>query len=216
MKTFEQFNQELNEVAGAIRAVRGLSRVMRSGPAVKNLKTPFTNSVRMYHGTTAKNAANIMKRGFTPTQTINPKNFSTELSNVYQTTNPKRAEYYAKLIAKVKGDKPSILAVDVNKSNIRKGVRGDEFVVPVSDTRPVATGVKPIKRRRGEVIQDNYQIKKKFIGKDKKLIASHDKPLFKSVPATGVRGDQPASDILKRLVNPVKSGTPMNPFGVKV
>ena len=51
--------------------------------------------------------------------------------------------------------------------------------------------------------------------KDKK-IASHDKQLFKSVPATGVRGDQPASDILKRLVNPVKSGTPTNPFGVKV
>ena len=216
MKTFEQFNQELNEVAGAIRAVRGLSRAMRSGPAVKNLTTPFKNSVRMYHGTTAKNAANIMKRGFTPTQTVNPKNFSTELSNVYQTTNPKRAEYYANLMSKVRKDKPTILAVDVNKKNIRKGVRGDEFVVPVSDTRPVATGVKPIRRRRGEVIQDNYQIKKKFIGKDKKLIASHDKPLFKSVPATGVRGDQPASDILKRLVNPVKSGTPMNPFGVKV
>ena len=51
--------------------------------------------------------------------------------------------------------------------------------------------------------------------KDKKLIASHDKPLFKSVPATGVRGDQPASDILKRLVNPVKSSTPNNPYGVK-
>ena len=49
-----------------------------------------------------------------------------------------------------------------------------------------------------------------------KKIASNDKPLFKSVPATGVRGDQPASDILKRLVNPVKSGTPTNPFGVKV
>ena len=47
-------------------------------------------------------------------------------------------------------------------------------------------------------------------------IRDSDKPLFKSVPATGVRGDQPASDILKRLVNPVKSGTPMNPFGVKV
>ena len=159
MKTFEQFNQELNEVAGAIRAVRGLSRVMRAGPAVKNLKTPFTNSVRMYHGTTAKNAANIMKRGFTPTQTVNPKNFSTELSNVYQTTNPKRAEYYANLMAKVRKDKPTILAVDVNKKNIRKGVRGDEFVVPVKNTRPVATGVQPIKRKRGEVIQDNYQHK---------------------------------------------------------
>ena len=212
MKTFEKFQVELNE----IRALRSLSRNVRSGPAIKNLKTPFNNSVRMYHGTTASNAANIMKRGFTPTQTVNPKDFSTELSNVYQTTNPKRAEYYAKLIAKVKGDKPSILAVDVNKSNIRKGVRGDEFVVPVKNTRPVATGVKPITRKKGEVIQDNYQIKKKFIGKDKKLIASHDRPLFKSVPATGVRGDQPASDILKRLVNPVKSGTPMNPFGVKV
>ena len=216
MKTYKQFSQELNEVAGAIKAVRGLSRVMRAGPAVKNLTTPFKNSVRMYHGTTAKSAANIMKKGFTPTQTVNPKNFSTELSNIYATNNPKRAEYYAKMIAKNKGDKPSILAVDVKKSNIRKGVKGDEFIVPVSNTRPVATGVQPIKRKRGEVIQDNYQIKKKFISRDKKLIASHDKPLFKSVPATGVRGDQPASDILKRLVNPVKSGTPMNPFGVKV
>ena len=62
-------------------------------------------------------------------------------------------------MAKVKGDKPSILAVDVKKSNIRKGVKGDEFIVPVSNTRPVATGVQPIKRKRGEVIQDNYQHK---------------------------------------------------------
>ena len=155
MKTFEQFQIELNEV----RFLRTLSRNVRSGPAIKNLKTPFTNSVRMYHGTTAKNAANIMKRGFTPTQTVNPKNFSTELSNVYQTTNPNRAEYYAKLMGKIRKDKPTILAVDVKKSNIRKGVRGDEFVVPVSDTRPVATGVKPIRRRKGEVIQDNYQHK---------------------------------------------------------
>ena len=155
MKTFEQFNVELN----GIRVLRTLSRNVRSGPAIKNLKTPFNNSVRMYHGTTATNAANIMKRGFTPTQTINPKNFSTELSNVYQTTNPSRADYYAKLMAKIRKDKPTILAVDVNKKNIRKGVRGDEFVVPVSDTRPVSTGVKPIKRRKGEGIQDNYQHK---------------------------------------------------------
>jgi len=45
-------------------------------------------------------------------------------------------------------------------------------------------------------------------------IASHDKPLFKSVPASGVRGDQPASDILKRLVNPVKPSSPKNIYGV--
>ena len=55
---------------------------------------------------------------------------------------------------------------------------------------------------------------KKDAKKDVK-IATHDKPLFKSVPATGVRGDQPASDILirtmKGLINPA---TPKNPFGV--
>ena len=50
--------------------------------------------------------------------------------------------------------------------------------------------------------------------KNKDMIATHDKPLFKSVPATGVRGDHPASDILKRLVNPVKSSTPKNIYGV--
>ena len=216
MKTFEQFNVELNEIAG----LRNLSRIMRAGPSVKTLKTPFTNSVRMYHGTTAKNAANIMKRGFTPTQTINPKNFSAELSNVYQTTNPSRADYYAKLMAKIRKDKPTILAVDVKKSNIRKGVRGDEFVVPVSDTRPIATGVKPIKRRRGEVIQDNYEIKKKFIGKDKKLISSHDKRLFKTPPATGAAADVIAGDKFKDAAGvgkgSIKAGTPNNPFGVKV
>ena len=46
-------------------------------------------------------------------------------------------------------------------------------------------------------------------------IASHDKPLFKSVPATGVRGDQPASDFLRRAAGGlIKSATPKNPFGV--
>ena len=50
--------------------------------------------------------------------------------------------------------------------------------------------------------------------KNKDMIATHDKPLFKSVPATGVRGDQPASDILKRLVNPVNSSSPKNIYGV--
>ena len=176
MKTYNQFiteARELDEGLGTAAKiamkgvtkiakksfVKGLSKSMRAGPSVKTLKTPFKNSVRMYHGTTAKNAANIMKRGFTPTQTVNPKNFSTELSNVFQTTNPKRAEYYANLMAKVRKDKPTILAVDVKKSNIRKGVKGDEFIVPVSDTRPVATGVKPIVRKRGQVIQDNYHHK---------------------------------------------------------
>ena len=42
--------------------------------------------------------------------------------------------------------------------------------------------------------------------KDKKLIASHDKPVFRSVPATGVRGDQPATS-LKLLVSAVRDSS---------
>ena len=54
MKTFEQFNQELNEVAGAIKAVRSLSRVVKpSFKAVKNLvskpKPKPSDYARMYH-----------------------------------------------------------------------------------------------------------------------------------------------------------------------
>ena len=69
-----------------------------------------------------------------------------------------------------------------------------------------------IKNRAKELFKFKTGIplaKKKF---DK--IATHDKPLFKSVPATGVRGDQPVSDALKRLVNPVKSSSPKNIYGV--
>ena len=156
MKTFELFKLELNEVRGLSKLVTS----MRAGPAIKHLRTPFNKPVRMYHGTFKTASNKIMNKGFTPTQTVNPKTLSTELSNVYLTTNPKRAEYYANLMAKTKKGKPDIVAVNVNKTkNIRKGVRDDEFVVPVKDTIPTAQGVKPIKRRKGEVIQDNYQLK---------------------------------------------------------
>ena len=171
MKTYNQFISEIKQLdeskANFAKMVfKGISKLsnkvtksMRAGPPVKHLTTPFKDSVRMYHGTSTKSASKIMNKGFTPTQTINPKDFSTELSNVYVTNNPKRAEYYANLMSKVRKDKPTIIAVDVKKSNLRKGVRGDEFVVPVSNTRPVATGVQPITRKKGQVIQDNYQPK---------------------------------------------------------
>ena len=55
------------------------------------------------------------------------------------------------------------------------------------------------------------QFKKQL--KDKK-IASHDKPLFKSVPATGPRGDQPAIDILIRTLRGlITPSSPSKPVG---
>ena len=53
--------------------------------------------------------------------------------------------------------------------------------------------------------------------KDKTKIATHDKPLFKSVPATGPRGDQPASDYLRNAATPggLIKGSITNPLGLK-
>ena len=56
--------------------------------------------------------------------------------------------------------------------------------------------------------------------KDKTKIATHDKRLFKTPPATGDAADVIAGDNYKDAAGvgkgSVKSGTPTNPFGVKV
>ena len=57
------------------------------------------------------------------------------------------------------GKKPDIVAVKVLKKNLKKGTNPGEYTAPVKDIKPVARGVKPIERRKGEVIQDNYQHK---------------------------------------------------------
>ena len=54
---------------------------------------------------------------------------------------------------------------------------------------------------------------KKDAKKDVK-IATHDKPLFKSVPATGVRGDQPANDLLIRTIENEREGLNKNLFTI--
>ena len=86
--------------------------------------------------------------------------------------------------------------------------------------RPLPPG---IRKQRYDKIIPVMTAKKTFQEFNKQLkdkkIASHDKPKFKSVPATGVRGDQPASDLLKKVVTPgglIKGGTINNPLGVKV
>ena len=106
MKTYTEFINEAKQLdenklklakmtfKGITKLTKSLGRSMRAGPPIKTLKTPFKDSVRMYHGTSTKSANKIMTKGFTPTQTINPKDFSTELSNVYVTDNPKSCLLY--------------------------------------------------------------------------------------------------------------------------
>ena len=57
------------------------------------------------------------------------------------------------------GKKPDIVALKVLKKNLKKGTNPGEYTAPVKDIKPVARGVKPIEKRKGEVIQDNYQHK---------------------------------------------------------
>ena len=61
-------------------------------------------------------------------------------------------------------------------------------------------------------------LSKTKVKKQKDKIATHDKPLFKSVPATGVRGDQPASDYLRNAAGGglIKGGTPNDPYGINL
>ena len=170
MKTYKQFSQQLNEVAGAFRAVRSLSRVARVSPsfkAVKNLisrpKPVASDYVRMYHGTTEKAAKNILKTGMRGSRKNPVSSGVYDNSAIFKrrgfvTDSPNIAKDYT-MQHEYLGKKPDIVAVKVLKKNLKKGTNPGEYTAPVKDIKPVARGVKPIERRKGEVIQDNYQHK---------------------------------------------------------
>ena len=165
MKTYKQFSQELNEVAGAIRAVRGLSRVIKpSFKAVKNLisrpKPVASDYVRMYHGTTEKAAKNILKRGMrgsskNPVSSGVYDNSAIFKRRGFVTSDPEIARQYT-MQHEYLGKKPDIVALKVLKKNLKKGTNPGEYTAPVKDIKPVARGVKPIETRKGQVMQDEY------------------------------------------------------------
>ena len=59
MKTFDQFNVELNE----IRSLRTLSRVMRAGPKFKASIPTNVPTRNLYHGTSSNFASKIRTQG---------------------------------------------------------------------------------------------------------------------------------------------------------
>ena len=76
----------------------------------------------------------------------------------FVTNDPEIARQYT-MQHEFQGKKPDIVAVKVLKKNLKKGTNPGEYTAPVKDIKPVARGVKPIEKRKGEVIQDNYQHK---------------------------------------------------------
>ena len=174
MKTYKQFSQELNEVAGAIRAVRGLSRVVRpSFKAVKNLisrpKPVASDYARMYHGTTEKAAKNILKTGMrgsskNPVSSGVYDNSAIFKRRGFVTSDPEIARQYT-MQHEYLGKKPDIVALKVLKKNLKKGTNPGEYTAPIKDIKPVARGVKPIETRKGQVMQDEFKYKtfKQFV-----------------------------------------------------
>ena len=158
MKTYEQFSQELNEVAGAIRAVRGLSRVMRAGPRFKAAIPKGVPTRNLYHGTSSNFASKIRTQGLA-SATGNYKNIadynkqfykgrSFEPGRAFVTDSGKGADAYAIMTAKAENKKllrriglrkkvkPEVVRVTVPKDDLRQAVNRNEFTANVKTIQP--------------------------------------------------------------------------------
>ena len=158
MKTYKQFSQELNEVAGAIRAVRGLSRVMRAGPRFKAVIPKGVSTRNLYHGTSSNFANKIRTQGLaSATGNVNKvkdynkkfyKDRYFEPGRAFVTDSRKGAEAYAKLTAKAenrkllrrlgvrKKVKPEVVRVTTPKDDLRQAVNRNEFTANVKTIQP--------------------------------------------------------------------------------
>ena len=129
----------------------------------------------MYHGTSSKSADKIMKSGkFKKSigDVINPDGSMYTGKRAFATTDPKRAKEYADMTAKYRGGKPEVLAVKVRDSNIMNpsGIP-DEYYVKTKHMKPVGRGVKPIKIKRGEVMQNSFNpLEEKLNSEDKPFV----------------------------------------------
>ena len=169
--------------------VKGVSYLVRK--AMKNrAKTPMggvlaalkptpkksqLSQFAMYHGTSSKSADKIMKSGkFKKSigDVMNPDGSMYTGKRAFATTDPKRAKEYADMTAKYRGGKPEVLAVKVRDSNIMNpsGIP-DEYYVKTKHMKPVGRGVKPIKIKRGEVMQNSFNpLEEKLNSEDKPFV----------------------------------------------
>ena len=154
MKTFEQFQVELNE----IRALRSLSRVMRAGPTFKASIPKGVPTRNLYHGTSSNFASKIRTQGLA-SATGNYKNIadynkqfykgrSFEPGRAFVTSDKGGAEAYARMRANTKNKEflrkiglrkkvePVVQDVTVPKSDLRQAVNKTEFTVATKNIQP--------------------------------------------------------------------------------
>ena len=154
MKTFEQFNVELNE----IRSLRTLSRVVRAGPTFKAAIPKGVPTRNLYHGTSSNLASKIRTQGLA-SSTGNYKNVadynkkfyagrSFEPGRAFVTDSGKGADAYAIMTAKVENKKllrrlglrkkvkPEVVRVTVPKDDLRQSVNRNEFTANIKTIQP--------------------------------------------------------------------------------
>ena len=154
MKTFEQFQVELNE----IRALRSLSRVMRAGPTFKASIPKGVPTRNLYHGTSSNFASKIRTQGLaSATGNINKikdynRKFYTgrsfEPGRAFVTDSGKGADAYAIMTAKAENKKllrrlglrkkvkPEVVRVTVPKDDLRQAVNRNEFTANINTIQP--------------------------------------------------------------------------------
>ena len=154
MKTFEQFNIELNEIAG----LRNLSRIMRAGPTFKAAIPKGVPTRNLYHGTSSNFANKIRTKGLA-SATGNYKNIedynkqfykgrSFEPGRAFVTDSGKGADAYAIMTAKAENKKllrrlgirkkvtPEVVRVTTPKDDLRQAVNRNEFTANVKTIQP--------------------------------------------------------------------------------
>ena len=188
MKTYNQFITELNKVKFAMKEdaldenlrplVKGASYLMRKLANTKvknitnipNIKKSDLSQYAMYHGTSKKSADKIMKSGFKKSKdsVMNPDRSVIKKKNrAFATTDPEVAKVYADRAAKRTGGKPEILAVKVRDSKLYQPLEGKhrgEYYIKTKEMKPVGRGVKPIKIKKGEVMQNSFNPLEEKVG----------------------------------------------------
>ena len=137
---------------------------------IPNIKKSDLSQYAMYHGTTKKSADKIMKSGFKPSKdsVMNlDRSIIKKKNRAFATTDPKVAKVYADRAAKRTGGKPEILAVKVRDSKLYQPLEGKhrgEYYIKTKEMKPVGRGVKPIKIKKGEVMQNSFNPLEEKVG----------------------------------------------------
>tara|TARA_B100001989_G_C24294669_1_gene342767 strand:+ start:42 stop:608 length:567 start_codon:yes stop_codon:yes gene_type:complete len=161
MKSFENFNQELNEIRGITSLTRGLGRGFRAGPAFKASIPKNISTRNLYHGTSSNFANKIKTQGLT-SATGSYKNIadynkkfytgkSFEPNRAFVTDNRRGAEAYAELTARAENKKflrriglrkkvkPEVVRVTTPADDLRQAVNRNEFTANVKTIQPVSS-----------------------------------------------------------------------------